>query len=206
MNEFELALERMLGDKRLELIQGIKVGIAGCGGLGSNCAFNLVRSGFKHLVLADFDKIEYSNLNRQFFFYDQVGSYKSETLAKNLLRINPDLNLTVFKDELCSESILNLYSECDVVVEAFDLASMKKLLVESLSQTDKLLVSASGLAGWDSADKIVTRKISDKLYLVGDMVTEANEVTPPLSPRVNVAAAKQANVILSQVLSSLEVE
>jgi sulfur carrier protein ThiS adenylyltransferase len=49
------------------------VGIAGCGGLGSNCAVALARSGVGRLVLADFDCVERSNLNRQYFFLSQVG-------------------------------------------------------------------------------------------------------------------------------------
>ena len=63
------------------------IGIAGCGGIGSNVAYHLVRAGVKNFKFGDFDKIEESNLNRQFFFKEQVGLYKSETLTKNLLLI-----------------------------------------------------------------------------------------------------------------------
>ena len=66
------------------------VGIAGAGGLGSNCAMHLVRSGIGKLVIADFDTVNESNLNRQFFFRDQVGRVKVEALRENLLRINPE--------------------------------------------------------------------------------------------------------------------
>ena len=52
------------------------VGIAGAGGLGSNCALHLVRSGVGRLVIADFDVVNDSNLNRQFYFRDQIGRKK----------------------------------------------------------------------------------------------------------------------------------
>ena len=46
------------------------IGIAGAGGIGSNVAVNLVRSGVDNFIIADFDKIEESNLNRQYYFHN----------------------------------------------------------------------------------------------------------------------------------------
>ena len=51
-----------------EKIKQAVVGIAGCGGLGSNAAIALARIGVRKLILSDFDKVEASNLNRQQFF------------------------------------------------------------------------------------------------------------------------------------------
>ncbi|MGB4572405.1 MAG: ThiF family adenylyltransferase, partial [Rectinemataceae bacterium] len=53
-----------------------RVGIAGAGGLGSNCAAALVRSGIGALVVVDFDVVSEANLDRQFYFHDQVGRPK----------------------------------------------------------------------------------------------------------------------------------
>ena len=55
-----------------EHLSHFSAGIAGCGGLGSNCAVALARCGIGKLVLADFDVIQESNLNRQYFFFDQI--------------------------------------------------------------------------------------------------------------------------------------
>lgn len=54
----------------------MKIGIAGAGGIGSNVAANLVRSGVTSLKIVDFDRVESSNLNRQFYFSDQIGCLK----------------------------------------------------------------------------------------------------------------------------------
>lgn len=70
MNMFVEGLGRYFSGEQLERIRRVKVGIAGAGGLGSNCAFNLVRSGFSDFVICDFDIVEPSNLNRQFYFAD----------------------------------------------------------------------------------------------------------------------------------------
>ena len=49
------------------------VGIAGCGGLGSNCAVALARIGVGRLVIADFDDVSAGNLNRQYYFRIRSG-------------------------------------------------------------------------------------------------------------------------------------
>jgi sulfur carrier protein ThiS adenylyltransferase len=203
MNQFEHALTRYLKPEQLQRIQEVRVGIAGAGGLGSNCAFNLVRSGFKKFVLIDFDFVEGSNLNRQFYFLDQVGLPKVAALKNNLMRINPDLELDVWQEKIEPHNIERFFNDCQVVVEAFDRPEDKRLLVEYYLNSPKLVVSASGLAGWEEADGIITHYLRDRFYLVGDRKTAVSENLPPLSPKVNVAAAKQANAILKWVLTLL---
>lgn len=204
MNSFEKALAAYIGEKRLRKIQSVTVGIGGAGGLGSNCAFNLVRSGFKSFVIADFDVIDYSNLNRQFYFYRQVGRKKVEVLRENLLNINPDLNIKAIGKKVTEENVEDIFRDCDIVVEAFDQVCYKRLMVESFMNSSKFLVAASGLAGWGNSDEIKIRKIKDNFYVVGDFATEVGPGKPPLSPRVNIAAAKQADIILEYVLNRME--
>ncbi len=96
MNDFEIGLRKYFKEEELARIREVRVGIAGAGGLGSNCAVNLVRCGFSKFVIADYDIVEDSNLNRQFFFNDQIGKSKVEMLKANLLRINPSC-----RDSLC---------------------------------------------------------------------------------------------------------
>jgi len=200
MNEFEKAVESYIGEENLRKIQGVKVGIAGAGGLGSNCACNLVRSGFKKLKIVDFDLVEFSNLNRQFYFTDQIGIPKVEALKANLLRINPDLELDILQYKINEDNAGGIFKGCDVVVEAFDEVFSKKILIESYIHSGRLLVAASGIAGWGESDNIVVKRIHNKFYLVGDGVSEVCRENPPVSPRVNIAAAKQADIVLEYVL------
>lgn len=196
MNNFERALADYVGEERLSKIQKVKIGIGGAGGLGSNCAFNLVRSGFRKFKIVDFDVVEASNLNRQFYFSDQLGMPKVKALEENLKRINPDIAIETGMERITDENVKNVFENCDVVVEAFDRVEYKTMIVESYYSSGKLLVAASGLAGWGNSDEIQIRRIHDKFYMVGDFVTEANGKVPPVSPRVNIAAAKQADIIL----------
>ncbi|MCD5407641.1 MAG: sulfur carrier protein ThiS adenylyltransferase ThiF [Desulfotomaculum sp.] len=203
MNYFEKALEKQIGAKNLHQIQKTKIGLAGNGGLGSNCAQFLVRSGFKQLVLVDFDIIDYSNLNRQFYFIHQVGQFKVQALKENLQQINPDVAITTVKDKLNQQNMVQIFADCDVVVEALDEVVCKRLITEVFMNSEKLLVAASGIAGWGQSDDIEVRKIKDNFYLVGDLVSGVQKNCPPVAPRVNVVAAKQADVVLSYILNKL---
>src|SRR5271156_4881880 len=95
MNLFEQGLLRYLKSEQLAAIQSKKIGIGGAGGLGSNCAMMLVRTGFKHLEIIDQDVIDPSNLNRQQFFSNEVGLSKVEVTKKRLLDINPDADIKI---------------------------------------------------------------------------------------------------------------
>jgi len=201
VNDFEQSLLKVFGEQKFKKIQSVRIGVAGAGGLGSNCAFNLVRVGFKHFSIIDFDNIEWSNLNRQFYFYDQVGKKKVEVLEENLKRINPDIDLEISSKKIDKNSIENLFVDCDIVVEALDKAEYKSIFVEHFLKTNKFVVCASGISGIGQADEIKTKYIKDNFVLVGDLKTDSQDASP-LSPRVNVAAAKQADAILSRILTS----
>jgi len=84
---------------RLKLKES-SVGIAGAGGLRSNVAIALARSGIGKLVLVDFDKVEENNLNRQYFFRDQIGKLKIHALKENIKRINPDVKVEILDIKL----------------------------------------------------------------------------------------------------------
>ena len=200
MNHLIAGLAEILKPVQLAKVQETPIGIAGLGGLGSNVAWHLVRSGFSHLVLADFDRVEASNLNRQVYFPDQLGLLKTEALAENLLRINPDLNLELWSVHVTPANVQSIFGQCPVWVEGFDQTSSKKMLVEEGLASGKKVIGASGLAGWGDTDTIHTKYWSSGLSVVGDFCTAVAEDRPPLSPRVGVAAAKQANLVLVWVL------
>jgi sulfur carrier protein ThiS adenylyltransferase len=185
-------------EERLKLYT---VGIAGCGGLGSNCAVSLARVGIGHLILVDFDVIEPGNLNRQYYFLDQVGQKKVEALKSNILRIHPDLRIDTYPVMLDPGKVLGIFQECDVIVEAFDRKEMKLMIAETvLTHMPHIpLVMGSGLAGWGNNDQLVTKRY-DNLYVCGDLTSEASDQLPPLAPRVGIVANMQANVVMEILL------
>ncbi len=191
-----------LGRETFARVQETRIGIAGAGGLGSNCAANLVRIGFRRLTIIDFDTVDPSNLDRQFFFADQVGMHKVEALAQNLLRINPDLDLSVHLRRLGKSMFAQAFTGCGIVAECLDTAECKSALVSELLPLGKLLVAVSGLGGFGSSDEIRVHVLRENLVVIGDLRSDI-ATKPALSPRVAIAAAKQADVILSHVSGRL---
>ena len=178
------------------------VAIIGCGGLGSNAAMMLVRSGVGTLTLIDFDVVEPSNLNRQMFFADQLGMPKIDALAITLRRVNPDVVLHAHQECVSAETIIPLVKDADVIIEAVDRAETKAMIVNTVlsSLPDKPLVAASGLAGFDSANDIVTERIADGFYLVGDLRSDVTLGHSLFASRVVAAAAHEAHAAIRFLL------
>lgn len=177
------------------------VGIAGCGGLGSNVAVALARVGIGKLIIADFDRIEEGNLNRQYFFIDQIGEYKATALKNNISKINQNVIVHEHVVKLRPEEIKELFTDCDVIVEAFDKAEMKEMIAETVLTEfpTKPLICGVGLAGWGGNELIKVER-HDNLYIVGDHISETSEDDPPIAPRVGIVANMMANVVLELLL------
>ena len=199
MNAFYKNLIKKMGENNFEKVQNARIGLAGLGGLGSNCALNLVRVGFRRFTMIDFDLIDHSNLDRQFYFLDQVGQKKGCALELNLRRINPDLDIKAVNAKICKENVEELFKDCPVVAECFDKAEQKSMLVAELLRLNKFVVSASGLGGCGSSDDITVHRMKKGLVVIGDLESDICS-KPALSPRVNVAAAKQADIILEHIM------
>ncbi len=181
------------------VLEAARVGIAGAGGLGSNCAMHLVRAGVRHLTVVDFDVVNESNLNRQFFFRDQLGLKKVEALKANLLRIDSGADIRSVDLRLNAASVRETFADCDIVVEAFDVVEAKAMLVAALAPSGKRIVTASGLAGWGRSNAMQVRQMGN-IVAVGDGETAVGEGAAPASPRVGIAAAMQANSVVAMLL------
>jgi sulfur carrier protein ThiS adenylyltransferase len=181
------------------------VGIAGVGGLGSNCAAALVRSGIGSLVISDFDLVSLSNLNRQFYFSDQVGIKKVEALRDNLLRIRDDVDIVSYDTVIKEDNIEEIFKNCDIIVEAFDRADMKEMLARKVIALwpGRPLIIGSGMAGYGMLENIRVRDLGDKLFSCGDEVSEVSEDLPPLAPRVGIVASMQADLVIDILMKMI---
>ena len=194
-----MAANTYLAPEERAALESVRVGIAGAGGLGSNCAMHLVRSGVKHITIADFDVVNESNLNRQFFFRDQIGQKKVEAVKANLLRIEPDADIRAVDMRLDASSAREIFADCGIVVEAFDAVDAKVMLVSAFASSGKKLVTASGLAGWGRSNAMKVRKMGN-IVAIGDGETSVGDGAAPVSPRVGIAAAMEANSVVAMLL------
>lgn len=228
-DSFAQGLRRYFSAEQIALLQGACIGIAGVGGLGSNCAMMLARCGIGHFVLVDYDVVEPSNLNRQHFFPHHVGQTKVDALAEQMICLNPHITIKTLHQKLDAENAIAIFAPCSIIVEAVDSASTKAILVQSLLSQGKSVVAASGMAGWGGAP-MQKKRMGSRLVVVGDFINEvasAHEPEPekeglgyetssevqeshsnsassaflvPLSPRVTMAASMQADAVLEMVL------
>ena len=185
-----------------EQLATTRVGIIGLGGLGSNVAWMLARAGVGTLVLADHDVVDESNLQRQFYFADQVGLPKTEALAANLRRITTDVALETFQTHIDEGNLAEIFAGVGVLVEAVDSAHDKAMILAEASERlpGVPIVAASGVAGYGSPNDIITRHLMGDVWMVGDLVTEVSAEHPLFASRVAVAAGHQAHMTVRLLL------
>lgn len=201
---FSKMLEDRHGAEFVARMRKARVAVAGLGGLGSNVAVLLVRMGIYRLHLIDFDKVELSNLHRQQYRQQDIGCYKTQALSKYLLQINPFLRLKTDCLRLTEDNAASVLAEDEIICEALDAAEAKAMLISTILRKlpEKKIVAASGMAGIGSGNAIRTRKITGRLYLCGDEISDC-ENQPLTAARVALCAAHQAHII-SRIILGLE--
>ena len=186
-------------------LRSSSVGIAGAGGLGSNVAMALARAGVGKLVIVDFDNVERSNLNRQYFFLDQVGKPKLEALKENIERAVENCIVETVDMKLEPGSMAEPFRGVDVVVEALDSADTKVRFIEDIlvNLPEKYLVAASGVAGIGGSSRIRERWY-DKLVLIEDPEAFSSDEDVLLAPKVGQFAHYQANIVLEILMGGMK--
>lgn len=206
-DEWNEALIARHGQELHDRFSSATAAICGLGGLGSNIAIALARAGIGRLILVDFDRVDITNLHRQQYKADQIGEYKAEALAANLLEISPYTEVKRVTEKVTEDNFRELLEEADIVCEAFDNAEAKAMLVNGILEKlpECYLVAASGMAGMGSPNSIETRRITDRFYLCGDGVSDVEETMGLVAPRVMLCAAHQAQTVLRILAGEYEV-
>lgn len=207
LTETELtdALIARHGESAQKKLHAATVGIAGLGGLGSNVAVHLARLGVGHLILADFDCVDITNLNRQHYTMHDLGKPKTEALIAQLREINPYLQYDAHQMRVTPENIPTLFAGCTVICEAFDRPDQKAMLTETvLTKLPEIpLVAASGMAGYASGNLIHTTHRFGNFYLCGDETSGLEQGLPLAAPRVALCAAHEATAIMRLILGEV---
>lgn len=204
-------LEYMMTARNTPQVQGAlkaaRVAVAGLGGLGSNIATALARTGVGTLHLVDFDTVEPSNLNRQQYFVSHLGLAKTEAMVQLISQINPYIHIITDCVRVTPQNVHDIFKEDKIICEAFDNPQAKAMLINSLleANTNKKIIAASGMAGYESCNTVITRKINDSFYLCGDSQTGAKQGRGLMAPRVQVCAGHQANMALRLILNKQDV-
>ena len=200
--ELDRAFDERFPAEMKEKLANAHVAIAGLGGLGSNIAVNLARSGVGHLLLIDFDVVDVTNLNRQMYMIPHIGLSKTEALRDILSQINPWLDVQTQQVKVTADNVSTLLADWPIVCEAFDGPDQKAMLVGTLLTQcpNCIIVSGNGMAGLGDANLIQTHKKLRRLYVCGDGKTESAPGAGLMAPRVAVCAGHQANKVLQLIL------
>ena len=200
--QLSAALVERHGQERQQHLYTASVGIAGLGGLGSTIAVQLTRLGIGHLTLADCDRVEISNLNRQSYRLCDIGRPKPEALTEQLLQINPYLCYEPHFLKLTPQNIPEIFAGCNIICEAFDDPEQKAMLTETVLQRlpQAKLIVCSGMAGAGSANAITTSRRLNRFYLCGDGTADIAADGSLLAPRVSVCAAHAATMVMRLAL------
>ena len=200
--ELDRAFDARFPDEMRKKLRGAKVAVAGLGGLGSNIAVMLARSGIGHLFLVDFNVVDVTNLNRQMYFISHLGLPKTEALPQILYQINPYLICESMRIKVTPENVRELFKEYPIVCEAFDKPDQKAMLVRELLMQcpETIVVSGNGMAGYGDTNDICTSQKMRRLYVCGDQKTDVGGGIGLMAPRVAACAAHEANKVIQLIM------
>jgi len=188
------------------ILKNKTIGIAGAGGLGSNCAISLARSGIGKLIIVDFDDIEFRNIDRQYYYFRQLGKKKVLALKDNLKEISPDVEVIPLAVKIQRHHIVPIFKNCDILIEAFDVPETKEMFIQEATKElpNIPVIAARGIAGWGNNQSLTTYK-EGNLYICGDLREDDFRLTPACAPRVALVANMQANLALELLLGIPEI-
>jgi molybdopterin/thiamine biosynthesis adenylyltransferase len=131
----------VLGQKK---ILSTKVLIVGMGGLGCPLVLYLSSLGINNIGIADHDKVDFSNLNRQILFNtSDVGKFKVVQAKKFLQRINKKIKINIYKEKIIKKNIQNILSMYDIICDCSDNFHTRYLLNDFCLKKKKILISAA---------------------------------------------------------------
>lgn len=120
--------------------------IVGMGGLGCPAAMYLAAAGVGHLVIADDDLVELTNLQRQIAHSQQdIGTAKVSSAAETLKDMNPGVKITALNQRLLGDDLDQTVSNVDVVVDACDNFTSRFAINRSCIRNRKPLVSGAAI-------------------------------------------------------------
>ena len=203
-SEFDKVKDDRFSHDVHQKLKQASVAIAGAGGLGSNIAVMLARSGVGHLHIVDFDIVDITNLNRQVYTVRHIGSRKVDAINEILMEINPYMKVTTDCVRVVADNCEEIFRGYDIVCEAFDGAESKAMLIDSLltAEDRPIVISGSGMAGYGSANEIRSRRITDRLFICGDEGTDIGDGIGLMAPRVAICAGHQANLVIGHILGA----
>ena len=148
----------LLGEDNFNLIQDKVIAIFGLGGVGGTCLEALARTGFKHFLLIDFDKVDPSNLNRQILYTQKdIGRNKVEAAKERILSINPEADIQIYN---CKAQDFDFNQKIDFIADAIDDVNGKLHILKNAQEKNIPHVMSLGMANRFDPSKVKIAKLN----------------------------------------------
>jgi molybdopterin-synthase adenylyltransferase len=185
----------LFGEEGQEKLRNAKVLVAGAGGLGSPISTYLAIAGVGKLILADFDSVEPSNLNRQFLHHEKdIGRTKVESAKEKLLSMNSGIEVETIGEMLTESNVEYLIPECDVIVDALDNLETRHML-NRLAIKRRIPLIHGAVMGYDGQVTTIIPGQTPCFYCIFPRISR-KEVFPVLGTTPGIIGSIQANEVI----------
>ncbi len=185
-----------LSPEECALLREKRVCVVGCGGLGGYIIEILARIGVGHLTVVDGDVFDVTNLNRQLLSSENViGKSKAKRAKKRVAKVNSEVSVTAVCDFLTAENCIEIVSGHDVVVDALDNASARRILAAGCAEAGITVVHGA-IGGWYGQVSVVPpgSAVFDVLYPEGKKDAPNPSGNPSFTPPV-IASLEAAEAV-----------
>ena len=182
-----------IGEKGQKTLLDAKVLVAGAGGLGSNVIANLASLGIGNIGIIDNDKVELSNLNRQYIHkFDNIGKNKVESAKEWINSFNPDINVEIYQTRLDENNYKEIISSYDMIIDCFDSYKSKFLLNKIAVENNKILIHGGITEFYGQVTVIIPHQTACLSCFISDTDIEVCETKGSISPAVATIASIQS--------------
>ena len=173
----------LLGEDNFNRIQDKVIAVFGLGGVGGTALEALARTGFKHFLIVDFDKVDATNLNRQILYTSKdVGRNKVEAAKERILSINPDADIKEFN---LKAQDFDSNQKIDFIVDAIDDVEGKLFILNKAQEYNIPQIMSLGMANRFNPEQVRVSKLNQTR-------------NDPLAKKIRYMA-KKANLDLSKI-------
>ena len=156
-NTFERSIG-LLGEETFAVVQQKVVAIFGLGGVGGTALEALARTGFKHFVLVDMDKVDASNLNRQILYTSKdIGKNKVDAAKERILSINPEAEIQVFNGKAQD---FGSNQPIDFIIDAIDDVDGKLFILKMAQENNITHIMSLGMANRFNPEQVRIMKLN----------------------------------------------
>ena len=148
----------LLGEENFNLIQEKVIAVFGLGGVGGTALEALARTGFKNLILIDFDKVDPSNLNRQILYTSKdIGRNKVDAAKERILSINNEANVQTYN---LKAQDFDFNQKIDFIVDAIDDVEGKLFILKKAQELSIPSIMSLGMANRFDPSKVKIAKLN----------------------------------------------